>query len=172
MKPRFPVLLAALAASALTSMAQQTPSLSSLQAALKVRADIATAVGRGAETPERGLQQLRKAGLAQDADLAYAALDVAHRLLGAEHPTEAEVFFHSAEQAFEQALKQAAGAREKAQYLQKLAEVRGKYLNKIAQAKADIDEAIRLQPNDKSLIESRSQLARVRGEHIKEPKRS
>ena len=171
------LLLAVLAASVLTATAQPAVSLATMQAALKFRADLATAVGSQAETPASALQRLRASGAASgftaepDVDLAYAALDVGHRLLALHRPDAAEEFFRAAETAFEQASNRTprAQAREKAQYLQKLALVRGNYLNKVAQAKADIDEAIQLQPNDKSLDESRRVLARGRGEQFKEP---
>lgn len=170
------VLLAALAASALTAAAQQPVSLETMKAALQFRADLVAAVGRDAETPASALQRLRDNGsasglaTARDVDLGYAALDVGHRLLALRRPDAAEVFFRAAEEGFELASNRTPRtlAREKAQYLEKLAVVRGNYLNKIAQAKADIDEAIQLQPNDKSLGESRSLLARGRGEQFKE----
>lgn len=174
------VLLTTLAASALTAAAQQPVSLENMKAALTFRAELATTVGNGTETPASALQRLRDngaasgLGTARDVDLGYAAMDVGHRLLALHRPEAAEVFFRAAEEGFEQASNRTSRglAREKAQYLEKLAMVRGNYLNKVAQAKADIEEAIQLQPNDKALSEARSLLARGRGEQFKETRKN
>jgi hypothetical protein len=175
MNLKFPLFLAAFAATALTLAAEESAAMKTMQAALKFRAEMAMAVGKNAEAPQSALKRLRDSGAAsgmavgRDADLGYAALDVGHKLLAIGRPDAAEVFFRAAELAFEQVANRTprAQAREKAQYLQKLALVRGNFLNKPAQAKADIDDAILLQPEDKSLEQSRRQLARGRGEQFK-----
>lgn len=175
MKIRIPLFLAALVAFALPAVAKQPVPLETMQAALRFRADMAAAVAAGAETPGNALQRLRENGAAsglnkpQDADYGYASLDIGHRLLAMRRLEAAEQFFRAAEAGFEQATRRtpAAQAREKAAYLRELAHIRGKFLNQPAQAKADIDEAIRLQPGDKLLAEARGDLARGRSEHFK-----
>lgn len=149
--------------------------LKTMQAALAFRVEMASAIIRKTETPAGALDRLRaRAGasglaLAGEADFALAVLDVGHRLLASDRPEAAEVFFRAAEQAFATAARQTPDdqVREKVGFLQKLALVRGKYLNQAAQARADIDEAIRLQPEDPALRQVRSQLARGQGETFK-----
>jgi hypothetical protein len=152
--------------------------LQTMQEALQFRHELATAVGAGQTPPAAALAQLRTRkdasglALAPEADLALAALDLGHRLLALHQPAPAEVFFRAAEEALTHHLRaRALTAPEKAQYLRHLAWVRGHYLNQIDQAKADIDEAIQLQPQDRSLPELRGQLARGQGEHFKEPRK-
>jgi predicted component of type VI protein secretion system len=96
------------------------------------------------------------------ADFAFAAIDIGHRLLARQKPEEAEPFFQAAEQALAQAVSRTAdtAAQEKAQYLQKLALIRGNYLNKAVQASQDIEAAIKLQPEDEQLLRLKSTLSR------------
>ncbi len=98
--------------------------------------------------------------LDKDADFAYAAIDVGRRLMGAEQPGAAVVFFQAAEPALAQAANRAPQAAEKAGHLQNLATIRAEYLGKQVQARADMDEAMRLQPNDEYLRQSRAQMER------------
>lgn len=175
MKPRLLLLFTAFAAASLPSVAQQPVSLATMQAALQFRAEIATAVAAETETPENALKRLRENSAAsglnksRDADYGYASLDIAQRLLAMREVEAAEVFFRAAETGFEEASNHTprGQAREKADYLRNLAHIRAKFLNKAAQARDDIDEAIRLQPEDKTLIETRGDLARGRSEHFK-----
>jgi len=173
------ILIAALAASGLTAMAQQPVPFDTMRAALQFREEIASAVAAQSETPQAALKRLWDSGAAsgmnvpRDADYGYASLDIAHRLLAVRQVEAAEAFFQAAEAGFDQASARTprGQAREKAEYLRQLAHVRGKFLNKIAQAKADIDEAIQLQPNDKTLVEVRGDLARGRSEHFKDSRK-
>lgn len=178
MNLRIPFLFVAFVATTFTAArAQQPTSLEDLQAARNSRVALVVAISRNEIPVARALQQLRAAskssGFVQspDVDQAYAALDVGHRLLAVDRPDAAEDFFRVAEQDFDQAAKRTppGQAREKARYLRELALVRGRFLNKAAQAKADIDEAIRLQPDDKALKDFRGELARGRGEFFKDP---
>jgi hypothetical protein len=165
MKSKLIPLFAGLLASALTSLAQPV-SLESMLAAAKFRSDLAKAVAANEQTPGHALAQLRTrdraSGLAleRDADLGTAALEVGHRLLALEKPEEAAAFFRTAEQSFEQALNRTSRgqAKERAGHLAKLALIRANYLNKVAQAGEDIDEAILLQPENKELPGLRAQL--------------
>lgn len=155
--------------------AQAPVSLEAMQAALKFREQLANNVGGGIILPADALKLLQREpnasglGVGPAADLGYAALDLGHRLLALHHPDFAEPFFQAAEENFVQAASQEPQARDKARLLQQLAFVRANYLNKPAQARADIDEAIRLQPNNKSLAETRTALARGRSEFFKSP---
>ena len=174
MNIKFPVLLI-LCASATFTLNVQAADLNTLKVALKFRADMATAVSTNQETVESALQRLKDSGTAsgltvsRDADFAQAAFDVGLRLMAADKPAAAELFFRAAEPTLEQVANQTpvTQAREKAQYLQKLAMLRGKYLNKAAQARDNMDAAVQLQPDDKSMVEVRAQLARGHGDTFK-----
>lgn len=172
---------AATAGAAASAPAPARALTDAMSSALEYRAQLALAVAKNQEAADAALLRLsahRDASgfvlASADADLGYAALDVGRRLISLKRPDAAEVFFRAAEQALAQAARQAATpeqAHDKAQYLQKLATVRATYLNQAVQAKADIDEAIRLQPEDKSLVEARQRLARGRPEAFKETAR-
>ncbi len=133
--------------------------------ALKLRSDIANAVFGGDTQPDAALGQLRAAtapsGLQvdPDADFAYAAIDVGQRLIVLGKPVEAEKFFQAAELSLVPLVARPANAPTKAQYLRKLSLIRGNYLNKADQAKADLEQAIALQPDDKGLQRARQVLA-------------
>lgn len=155
------------------SIAAQTTSLETMRAARELRQELSLSVSQGAQTSGKALATLRstkgasgRAGSA-DADLAFAALDIGYRLMALERPDAAEDFFRAAAQSFAVELNRTTPAKERAQLLQQLALIRGRFLGKIDQAKADIDEAIRLQPSDTSLKETRALLARGHGEHFK-----
>jgi hypothetical protein len=176
MKLRPFLMLAAFSATAFTAAAQQPAPLQAMVAARNFRQEMAQAVAKNEETPEAALKRLRSreaaSGLSfeREADAGYAALDVGHRLMALDRPDAAEAFFRASEEGFEQAMRKASRgqSRERAAYLQKLAHVRGNYLNKADQALADIEEAIRLQPDDHSLKNSRGVLTRGRGEQLKQ----
>lgn len=141
--------------------AQTAPDAASFEAAQKLRADAATAVKEKKDTPERAVSFLKAqaspSGLKidRDADFAFAAIDVGQRLIALGDPESAEKFFREAEKALSAAVKKTpdSAARDKAAFLQKLALVRGRFLNKAKEAKADLDTAIALQPGDRHLEE-------------------
>jgi hypothetical protein len=151
-----------------------------MRAALLFRENLAELVGGNEETTESALNRLRQAGTAsgfaagQAMDFSYASLDVGYRLLALRRPDAAEVFFRAAEDGFQLAVGQtsSAQAREKAEYLGKLAQIRGSFLNKIDQARLDIDEALRLLPGDKTLEELRRVLARGHSEQFREARQN
>ena len=156
------------------SPTQEASSLKTMQAALTYRAELASSLAKGGEKVQSALDRLRTRteasglGLSGEADFGHAALDVGHRLIALKRADLAEVFFSAAEEAFAQVVTQAGErTQQKAEYLQKLAFVRAKYLNKAALARANIDEAIRLEPENKTLQETRVQLARGQGEIFK-----
>ena len=164
------------AATAVAALAQKKDAVDPQAEGLRVRGDMAAAVGRGLEKPEAALARLKKhdspSGLKtdRDADFAFAAIDVGRRLIAAGKPEDAEKFFREAEKSLESVLKKTpdTAARDRAQYLRKLALIRSQYLNKVPQAKADLDEAIRLQPEDKHLRSTRDSVAAENAEHFRE----
>lgn len=144
---------------------------------LKFRSELVASITDGKETPAAALARLksRKAPGGLDnidpaADLGLAAIDIGHRLIAAGKPDEAEKFFAEAEKSLDQMVKRTpdSAARDKALFLRKLSFIRGRYLNKVAQAKADIEQAIALQPEDKGLQRVKDDLAKDNAEHFKD----
>ena len=137
---------------------------------------MAETVGKGTENSAAALVRLKKEpsptglNLDADADFAFAAIDLGRRLIAAGKPDDAEKFFREAEKSLDLAVKKTpdTAARDKAQYLQKLALIRSQYLGKVPQAKADLAEAIRLQPDDQHLRQTRDAVARDQAEHFKD----
>lgn len=147
-----------------------------LHAAISFRAAMAESVAAAKEYPTAALVRLAKAeelkGLSvePDADLATAAMDVGHRLVSLGNPAAAEAFFRFADEKLSGLLdkdKAFFGNKERAQYLRFRAHLRGNFLNRPSHARADIDAAIVLQPDDQSLQEARTLLARGHGEDFK-----
>ena len=130
-----------------------------MREALTLRSAMALAISSEAEEAETALERLRGAQypsglrIGSDADFGYAALDVGQRLIVLNKMSEAAMFLEAAETALAQQVRETPDtqAGDKAQYLRNLALIRGNYLNKAAEAKEDIDAAIRLQPDDKHL---------------------
>jgi hypothetical protein len=151
--------------------APAAPSLNALTAACQMRADMVAGIVKGTEKPDAALARLKRLSspmgfsIDPEAELGYAAIDIGHRLLSAGKPVEAEIFFKAAEQPLAAAVKKTPETqpRDKAQFLQQLALIRGRYLNNAVQAKADIEQAIVLQPKDEGLQQNRAQLARDHG---------
>lgn len=143
--------------------------------ALKLRSDLASAVVSGDIKPEAAIEQLRAAvspsdlKIDPDAGFAFAAIDVGQRLVAAGKPIEAEKFFLQAEASLDQLVKRTPDtqAKDKAMFLRKLSLIRGNFLNKRNQAKADIDRALTLQPEDKSLQKARDLLAGASGQELR-----
>ena len=135
--------------------------------ALVLRTDLAAKVSMGTETPESAISRLRMQPAASglpidaDADFGYAAIDVGQRLITLRKPAAAESFFKAAEQSLDVLIRRTADnqPRDKAQYLRKIALIRGEYLNKAGQAKLDIEQALVLQPDDKDLARAKQILA-------------
>ncbi|HVU17218.1 MAG TPA: tetratricopeptide repeat protein [Candidatus Didemnitutus sp.] len=98
-----------------------------------------------------------------DSDLGFAASDVGFRLLGAHKPVEAMVFFVAAEASLTKALNGTAGqdAHQAVQLLRQLAFLRSQFLGKLAQARADIDAAIKLAPDNADLAKIRADLQQL-----------
>lgn len=135
---------------------------SQMSAALTLREQAAAAVAQGREKPAAAIARLGVAAtssgleLPADANLAVAATDVGHRLIALRRPAEAELFFKAAETALTAAVKlPKASAAEKARYLGQRASLRANFLNAPTQAKADIEAAIALQPDDAGLQTAR-----------------
>lgn len=144
--------------------------------ALALRSAAAVAVANGTEPPDAAIIRLRNeaspSGLKIEAaaDFAFAALDVGQRLIAAGKPAEAEVFFREAEKSLDQAVKKPpdTAANDKVQFLSALALLRSRYLNQAAQAKADLDAARKLKPDDRQLESLRDTLGKEHGEVFKE----
>ncbi len=150
----------------------------SMTDALKLRGDMAVAIRQGGETPESAISRLKTHGspsgqnIDRDAGFAYAAMDVGQRLLAADKAVEAEKFFQEAEKALDKVIKKTpdSAARDKTQFLSALAHIRGNFLNKPREARADLETALRLQPNDEHLKQSLDVLANKNAEHFKDKK--
>ena len=142
-----------------------------MQAGLTLRSDAAAAITAGSEKSAPVLARLKAhaspSGLKidKDADFAFAAIDVGQRLIAAGKATEAEEFFREAEKALEKVVKKTpdSAAQDKVQFLSALAMIRSRYLNNATQAKADLDEAIKLKPEDKHLESLRGTLGKEHG---------
>ena len=144
--------------------------------AMVLRRDAAVAVAQDQEKPEAALTRLRQEPspsglkLAAEADFALAALDVGQRLIAAGRPEKAEVFFREAEKSLTKALKATPDAmvNDKVQFLSALALLHARYLNQAAQAKADLDAARKLKPDDRQQEGLRDTLGKEHGEVFKE----
>ncbi len=147
-----------------------------MAAALAFREALAGAVIRGAESSTEAIAQLKARpdasgmGTNPDADFAYAAIDIGQRLISAGKPAEAGKFFVAAEAALDALIQRTpdANAGAKAEYLCRIALVRWKYLNKVRQAKQDLDRAILLPGADAWRKQERENLLRSNAEFGKE----
>jgi tetratricopeptide (TPR) repeat protein len=146
------------------------------RAAIDYRAAMAEAIANEKEYPTDALARLRQAeeikGLTPepDTDFAVAAIDIGHRLISLGNPAAAETFFRQADRTLTTVLARETaplGNKEKVQYLKYRAHLRGNFLGRPELARADIDAAIALQPDDRSLQEARARLARGHGEKFK-----
>jgi hypothetical protein len=146
--------------------AAEPASLASLQAAVDYRAALAAALAAGERKPVDALNELRGRsdlmglGLPEAQDRSAALLDVGHRLLASGHPEAAEPFFIAAENALGEAIAQLSvdEAAVKAQLLAQRAFVRDNYLNMPGEAAADLEAAVKLQPDDQRLRRKRDTL--------------
>ncbi len=151
-------------------------SVQAMNDGLKFRADLVAAIVGGTDKSAPALARLKQqdspSGLKidADADFAYAAIDIGQRLIAAGKADEAEKFFKEAEKSLDGVVKKTpdASAPDKAFYLRKLAHIRGRYLNKVAEAKTDLEQAIALQPEDKGLQRVKEDLAKENAEHFKD----
>lgn len=142
------------ASSALRAETNKT-SNSSADAA-QVRADLVSSLVKGIDSADSGLDRLKSlaspSGLNvdHDADVAFAAIDVGQRLLVERKPAIAEIFFREADRSLTAVIERTSdqSARDKAQYLSARAHVRAKFLGQVTDARADIDAALALQPDD------------------------
>jgi hypothetical protein len=139
-----------------------------MQAALAFREALAGAVIGGTTKPADAIAQLKAypdasgLGINPDADFAYAAIDIGQRLISAGKPAEAGPLFAVAETALDALIQRTpdANAREKAEYLCRVALVRWKYLRNVRQAKRDLDRAILLPGADSYRKQARENLLR------------
>jgi hypothetical protein len=148
---------------------------SELQAAHRFRFELAQAVAAKTLAPAEALQQLqsgrpgRGRASGDDADFGQAADAVGRHLMGMRRPDAAEPFFFAAEESLERAVKGTSDRSAKAQYLVQLASIQASYLQRPTEAKANLDAAVRLQPDDKDLAQRRAALERRHREVFKNP---
>ena len=158
----------------LPSVEAQTDSLpGALRDAIKLREDMAGAIAAGGQKADEALLQLKAQPSLfgdSDASLALAAADVGQRLWAAGKAAEAGVFLRAAEASLAQKIDRTpdASAPEKAQYLAMRAFLRARHLNEAALAKADLDAAEKLAPNDPYLTSLRSSLASDKAEQFRD----
>ncbi len=143
------------------ALAETQAEKSPLLEASKMREQLATAIMRGGEDIVSALVRLRAhpaptgLGLSRESEYAFAVVEIGHRLIAANRPKEAEAFFREAEAALGRALEPVSEEKthERVLILRKRALVRSQFLGKGIEAKADLKEAIRLRPEDQSIIE-------------------
>lgn len=146
----------------------QVVSTTDAQQALVMRQGLVASIANNTTTAAAAISQLQAISsptgmhyASPAADFAYAAIDVGHGLLATGNPASAVIIYKAAETALTTLIAQTSNgsARDKAQYLQALAYIQGRYLGEVVQAKSNIDQAIALQPGDRSLIAVRGILA-------------
>lgn len=154
-----------------SSLTNETVPGDGLLTAAQNRASLASEVEDSVESAQKALKELQTlknpTGLpvGKDAGLGMAATDIGHHLLAAGKPTAAEVFFQAAEVSLSRAVEDTADeqAKEKAQYLQSLAQIRGNYLGKQKEAQEGMAAAAELQPDDEHL----QRLSKIYSERLK-----
>ena len=158
------------ASAATTATTAAAPDLAMMTAAEQVRGEMAAGIINGREHADAALARLKalaspmKLPVDPGAEFGYAAIDVGRRLIAAGKPSEAEMFFRAAEASLAAVVLKTPDTQswDKAQMLQQLSLIRSHYLNNAVQAKADIEQAIALQPSDAALQREKALLV---GEH-------
>lgn len=157
---------------ALRAQAESRHVEGALVAAINLRVEVTGAIIQNGDNIELALGRLRDhesptgLGLDRETEFALAAVDVGQRLLAAGHAEEAEQVFAEAENSLGTALEQRAkdaSPAERANLLRKRAFIRTQFLGKGELASADFDEAIRLVPDDPSIVRQRNQLLNTDG---------
>jgi hypothetical protein len=129
------------------------------------RAAMVGNVSNGSQDPATALRELSARanasgfGIDGSADFAFAAVDIGRRLIALHKPVEAEAFFQSAESALTAVIDRTSDAlaKEKVQYLETRSGIRAEFLNKLSEARSDLDAALKISPDDKRL-QQRSRL--------------
>lgn len=148
---------------ATTDSPQPAAPTSKLGDATKLRTDLVNSVISGAHTTTEALVQLRATPsptgmqLDSDADFAFGAIDVGRRLLVLKKAVEAETFFQEADAALTQVIGRTpdSSTSDKVQYLKARASIRAEFLNRLSDARADYDAALKLSPSDLHLQQLR-----------------
>lgn len=161
---RKPVVLLALLCWPCAAFAQADAA--TMKAALALREDTVKAVREKRDTVGGALARLKVQAspsglrLDRDADFAFAAIDVGQRLVADGDPESAEKFFREAEKSLVAVIRKTpdSAARDKAAFLHKRALVRSQFLGKAKEAKADLDAALALRPDDKHLRRQKERL--------------
>ena len=137
-----------------------------MQVARQLRIELTARVADGSERADQviarlaGERNLGGLGMEPSADLGYGTLDIGLRLMALKRTALAEEFFRAAEKHLKQAAERAVVPTERARHLITLARIRAGYLGKIDEAAADLDKAIRLQPENKQLASLRRTILR------------
>lgn len=176
MHPRILIVAALIFSGGIVQAQSQPGGGATLIEAAAFRAGLVAEIQRG-ETVKQALEEISKhpapCGLEVDGNtgLALAAMDIGQRLLVVRRAETAEAFFRVAEQALNDAIaargKDEAGM--KANLLQKRALIRNRYLGKLLEARADLEEALRLQPESRELKRSFDLLRSEKAEIFNQP---
>jgi len=135
----------------------------SMADAANQRSELLKAMLAGRMTPAQAFDELRKGPrtltrIDAKLDLGLAAVSLGEDLLAVGKFAESEVLFGFAETALLSSRTILAPDWEEALRLKSIARIRGSYLRKAEEAKADIEAAFRLNPRDKSLNNLRAKL--------------
>lgn len=131
--------------------------------ASRLRGDLVNSIVRGEQDPATALNRLRQhpkvLGVKADveADFAVGAVEIGHRLAALRKGKESIAFFRAAEASLSSLIARAGkgASHDLVQYLQIRASIRANNLNMPNEARADLDEAIKLAPDDKFLVQQR-----------------
>lgn len=142
------------------------PAARDMQEAHEFRGSLVTDIQSGRAKPQAILGKLRERKNAMglefepQTDFALAAMDIGHRLIALGKAEEAEPFFVEAEKSIGQAIDKLPDreSQTKAMLLEHRAFIRDGYLNKSAEADADLEKAASLQPDDQRLHRKRALL--------------
>lgn len=172
MHPKLLALGCALLSFVSSAVAQTVDRADNFARALKARITLAETLAAGKERSAPALAKLKSeksvAGVYsdRDADMGFASLDIAQRLLMLQKPELAADFFAEAERSFELAVKKTSDsdAKTKGQFLQQLAIVRIRYLGKDKQGDEDLTAAEKLLPDDEQVKRTRRLVSREKSE--------
>lgn len=146
-----------------TATTAQPTTAKAFSDAVQHRTDVVNYVLDAKHTSVDALQQLHAVAsptgmkLDADADFAFGAIDIGRRLLLLKKPTEAQAFFQAADTALTLVIGRTSDSSvsDKVQYLKVRADIRATFLNRLSDARADFDAALKLSPSDQHLQQLR-----------------
>lgn len=141
---------------------------SSIESMLQARTELADALIAGTLTPDAALRQLGRltfnpgAERVGDESIAEVAMDIGQRLWAADRSAAAQVFFDAADAILTGLIERTPDkdSAPKSQLLNSRAFVRGQFLRRMAEAKADLDKADQLEPGNTRSRDVRERFAR------------